>query len=63
MVFATSLPFSPVTEEMRKEVLSRVRQELLTPRGIRTLTPKSPVYKGIYFGTPRSVILLTTRAL
>jgi len=51
MVFATSLPFSPVTEEMRKDVLSRVRQELLTPRGIRTLTPKSPVYKGIYFGT------------
>jgi len=51
MLFATSLPFSPVTEEMRKDVLSRVRQELLTPRGIRTLTPKSPVYKGIYFGT------------
>ena len=53
MVFATSLPFSPVTEEMRKDILSRVRQELLTPRGIRTLTPKSPVYKGIYFGTPQ----------
>jgi len=51
MVFATSLPFSPITEEMRKDILSRVRQELLTPRGIRTLTPKSPVYKGIYFGT------------
>ena len=50
MVLATSLPFSPVPEEIRKEVLSRVKQELLTPRGLRTLTPKSPIYKGSYFG-------------
>ncbi len=52
MVIATSLQYSPVREEIRKEILSRVKQELLTPRGLRTLTPKSPVYKGIYFGTP-----------
>ena len=52
MVIATSLPFSPVREEIRKEVLSRVRQELLTTRGLRTLTPKSPVYKGSYYGDP-----------
>lgn len=52
MVIATSLPYSPLSEEMRKEVLSRAKQELLTPRGLRTLTPKSPVYKGTYFGTP-----------
>jgi len=50
MVLATSLPHSPVPEEVRKEVLSRVRQELLTPRGLRTLTPKSPIYKGYYYG-------------
>lgn len=50
MVIATSLPYSPITEEMRKEVLSRVKQELMTPRGPRTLTPKSPLYKGSYFG-------------
>ena len=36
MVIATSLPYSPVKEEIRKEVLSRVKQELLTPRGLRT---------------------------
>ena len=53
MIFARSLPFSPVDEEMRKLILGRVRQELLTPRGIRTLTPKSPVYKGSYVGTPQ----------
>ncbi|HNY02897.1 MAG TPA: amylo-alpha-1,6-glucosidase [Bacteroidales bacterium] len=50
MVIATSLPYSPVPEEIRKEVLSRVKQELLTPRGVRTLTPKSPVFKGLYAG-------------
>ena len=50
MVIATSLPYSPIREEIRKEVLSRIKQELLTPRGVRTLTPKSPVYKGTYFG-------------
>jgi predicted glycogen debranching enzyme len=50
MVLATSLPYSPVPEDIRKDVLSRVRQELLTPRGLRTLTPKSPIYKGSYFG-------------
>jgi len=50
MIFATSLPFSPLEEAMRKEVLSRVKQELLTPRGLRTLTPKSPIYKGTYCG-------------
>jgi predicted glycogen debranching enzyme len=50
MVIATSLPYSPVSEEIRKEVLSRVKQELLTPRGLRTLTPKSPIYKGAYYG-------------
>jgi glycogen debranching enzyme len=52
MVIATSLPYCPVAEEIRKEVLSRVKQELLTVRGLRTLTPKSPVYKGTYFGMP-----------
>jgi predicted glycogen debranching enzyme len=50
MIFVASLPYSPVDEEIRKEVLSRVKQELLTPRGLRTLSPKSPVYKGNYLG-------------
>ena len=50
MIFAASLPFSPVSEEIRKKVVSRVKQELLTPRGLRTLSPMSAAYKGIYFG-------------
>jgi predicted glycogen debranching enzyme len=50
MLFVASLPYSPVSEEIRKDILSRTKQELLTTRGLRTLTPKSPVYKGSYFG-------------
>ncbi|MFH1160769.1 MAG: amylo-alpha-1,6-glucosidase [bacterium] len=50
MVFATSLPYSPIDEENRKRVLSKIKQELLTPRGLRTLTPVSAAYKGLYFG-------------
>jgi len=50
MVFVASLPFSPVDEEIRKQVLSIVKRELLTPRGLRTLTPKNPAYKGGYSG-------------
>lgn len=46
MVFATSLPYSPISEEIRKKVLSKIKQELLTIRGLRTLTPVSAAYKG-----------------
>ncbi len=51
MVFATSLPFSPLDEEKRNRVLEKIKSELLTPRGLRTLSPKNVLYKGIYIGT------------
>lgn len=50
MIFVASLPYSPVDEEIRKQVVSVVKRELLTPRGLRTLTPKNPAYKGVYMG-------------
>ncbi|MPM40838.1 hypothetical protein SDC9_87486 [bioreactor metagenome] len=53
MVFATSLPYSPVSEKIRQLVLEKIRQELLTPRGLRTLSPIDPKYKGCYEGTIR----------
>lgn len=52
-VFATSLPYSPFSEEQRKSVLSAVKRELLTPRGLRTLSPQHPDYKGVYHGPQR----------
>ncbi|HNW98509.1 MAG TPA: amylo-alpha-1,6-glucosidase [Bacteroidales bacterium] len=50
MVFATSLPYVPLSEKIRQLILEKIQQDLLTPRGLRTLTPKHPDYKGIYAG-------------
>lgn len=49
-IFATSLPYSPLSEEVKYLVLHKVQQELLTPRGIRTLSPKNPDFIGLYKG-------------
>ncbi|GHU95905.1 4-alpha-glucanotransferase [Bacteroidia bacterium] len=45
-IFATSLPYSPISESRRKSVLDAVTKELLTPKGIRSLAPKNPWYEG-----------------
>lgn len=50
MIFAVSLPYSPLTILQQKKVLDVVKSELLTPRGLRTLSPKNEKYKGIYKG-------------
>ena len=49
-IFAASLPYSPLNDDQCKGVLDRVQSELLTPRGIRTLSPKNPAYKPEYTG-------------
>ncbi len=50
MLFAVSLPHSPVGPYIQASVLEKVKQELLTPRGLRSLSPKNVFYKGIYEG-------------
>jgi predicted glycogen debranching enzyme len=49
-IFAASLPYSMLTEEMKRAVIDVVERELLTPKGLRTLAPKNPNYKGRYEG-------------
>ncbi len=49
-VIVVGLPYSPVDENIRYEILQTVEQELLTPRGLRSLSPKNPDYKGVYKG-------------
>jgi predicted glycogen debranching enzyme len=51
MVIAASLPYRMVSAEMSKRILDRVESELLTPRGLRTLSPKNSFYKGFYGGS------------
>ncbi len=50
MVFATSLAYSPIDQEMKASVIAKIEEELLTPRGLRTLSPKHELYEGIYEG-------------
>ncbi|MCF0177890.1 MAG: amylo-alpha-1,6-glucosidase, partial [Bacteroidales bacterium] len=49
-LYACGLPYSPLSEERQASILKVVKTELLTSRGIRTLAPKTPSYKGIYEG-------------
>lgn len=50
MIFAASLPYSPLSREQKKSIVSKVKSELLTPRGLRSLAPKNFHYKGFCEG-------------
>jgi predicted glycogen debranching enzyme len=50
MVIAASLDYSPLTQEMKKAIVDIACSELITPRGLRTLSPKNIDYKGAYEG-------------
>jgi predicted glycogen debranching enzyme len=49
-LFAVSLPYSPLTEEMQAAVMNKIKEELLTPRGLRSLSPADLRYRGHYGG-------------
>lgn len=50
MIIATSLPYSPLAENQKAQVLDIAKLHLLTNRGIRSLAPSDPEYKGYYHG-------------
>jgi predicted glycogen debranching enzyme len=50
MLIAVSLPFTMLEIDQMKKVLEIADKELLTPRGLRTLSPRNPKYKGVYSG-------------
>lgn len=52
MVIAVGLDYSPLDRRQRKRVLDIVTRELLTPKGLRTLSPKSYGYRPCYLGSP-----------
>ena len=49
-LFAVSLPFSPLDPLQQAGVVRKVREELLTPCGLRTLSPADPAYRRRYRG-------------
>ena len=49
-LFAASLPYSCLTNEQKKSILDIIDRDLLTPRGLRTLSPNNHAYLGILSG-------------
>ncbi len=52
MAVAIGLDYSPLDRRQRKGVLDVVTRELLTPKGLRTLSPRSYGYRPFYLGSP-----------
>jgi len=50
MIFAASLTYSPLDRMQKKAVLDFVTKELLTPKGLRSLSPKSAGYNPTFEG-------------
>jgi predicted glycogen debranching enzyme len=53
-ILATSLRHTMLSREMAARVVETVRRHLLTPYGLRTLSPSDPRYRGRYEGDPAS---------
>jgi predicted glycogen debranching enzyme len=51
-ILAISLPYSIVNNSQAVTVIQNVTRNLLTPCGLRTLSPHDPHYHGSYAGTP-----------
>lgn len=54
MAIAIGMDYSPLDRRQRKSVLDVVTRELLTPKGLRTLSPKNPAYCPSYVGNPEA---------
>lgn len=52
MAIAAGLEYSPLDRRQRKRVLDFCTRELLTPKGLRSLSPKSQNYRPVYLGNP-----------
>ena len=50
MIWAVGLPYSPLDRKQQKAVVDICTKELLTPKGLRSLSPKSGMYHP-YYGT------------
>ncbi|MDD4149840.1 MAG: amylo-alpha-1,6-glucosidase [Bacteroidales bacterium] len=49
-IFACSLPYSPLSDVKKERILETVRKKLLTPKGLRSLSPDHCDYKGVCEG-------------
>lgn len=49
-IIAASMPYSPIDDEKKSSIINAIKDELLTSKGLRTLSPNHPDYKGFYAG-------------
>jgi predicted glycogen debranching enzyme len=49
-IFVVSLPYRLLSPNYEKRVVETVQRELLTPYGLRSLSPRDPQYCGVYIG-------------
>ena len=52
-IYAISVKYSPLDEELAPSILRVVDNELVTSRGIRSLSPRDVKYKAVYEGSQR----------
>lgn len=50
MIFAAAFDYSPLAQDQKKQVIDICTRELLTPKGLRSLSPKSGGYNPMYVG-------------
>lgn len=50
MIFAAAFDYSPLDQAQKKGVVDICTRELLTPKGLRSLSPKSGGYNPVYVG-------------
>ena len=53
MIFAVAFPYSPLNKIQMRAIVDMVTKELVTPKGLRSLSPKSEGYRPNYVGTQR----------
>ena len=53
MVIAVSLPYSMLDKDQMKKVLDVADKNLVTVRGLRTLSPHNKLYQGVYKGNQK----------
>jgi predicted glycogen debranching enzyme len=51
-IFAVSLPNTMLSIEQAQKIVKKVEEELLTPVGLRSLSPKDKNYCSVYIGSP-----------
>ena len=50
-LFAIALEYSPVNDDFKSSIMHTISNELITSRGVRTLSPRNEAYRGVYEGS------------